>query len=350
MYNNITMKNFDSIEKSRKASLALLERYEYGKMPPRPLHLNVETLSEDRAYAAGKATLTEVNLKLVLDGGKEFILPVRYAIPNGVTRPPVILHISYDGSMPNKHQPTEELCDRGFAVFTLAYEDLTKNDGNFKSLAAPYLLRGRRGLDSPGKLIMWAWGARCVMDYVKSIDDKVDAGCVAVVGHGILGTSALLAGAFDERFAFVISSSSGFGGAASVSAHTAPLLELKSRAPYLFSKRYIKYSGRESTLPFDQSLLLSLVAPRALLISTADDAYTEAHIQEELSVKEANLLVREMKNGKIGIESAHPCEICDKNSSWKASYRLREGFPYLSREDWAYFIDYINEAIGKIKK
>ena len=347
MYNNITMKNFDSIEKSRKSSLELLENYEYGKMPPRPLHLNVETVSEDRAYAAGKATLTSVNLKLVLEGGAQFVLPVRYAIPNGINRPPVILHISYEGDMPNKHQPTEELCDLGFAVFTLAYESVTKNDGNFKSLAAPLLSGGRRGLSSPGKLMMWAWGARCVMDYVKSIDGKVNADCVAVVGQGILGTAALLAGAFDERFAFVISSSSGFGGAASVKAHTAPLLELKSRMPYLFAKRYAKYSGRESALPFDQSLLLSLVAPRALLISTADDAYTEAHIQEELSVKEANLLVHEMKSGKISAESADPCEVFDKNRSWRASFRLRDGFPYLSREDWAYFTEFIENQRQK---
>ena len=342
MYNNITMRNFDITKKNRNDAIALLEHYEYGKMPPRPLHLNVETVSEDRGYAAGKATLTEVNLKLVLDGGREFILPVRYAIPNGISRPPVILHISHDGNMPNAHQPTEELCDRGFAVFTLAYECVTKDNGNFRSLAAHHFSDGRRKLDSPGKLIMWAWGAISVMDYIKSIGDRVDADCVAVVGHGILGTSALLAGAFDERFGFVISSSSGFGGAASVSAHTAPLLELKSRAPYLFCKRYIKYSGRESALPFDQSLLLSLVAPRSLLISTADDAYTDAHLLEELSVRETNSLVNQRKSGKIGASSATPCEICEDNHPWEAAFRCREGYPYLSREDWAYFTDYIS--------
>ncbi len=347
MYNNITMKSIDNHEKSRKAAMALLEHYEYGKMPPRPLHLNVERISEDRAYAAGKATLTEVNLKLALEGGAEFILPVRYAIPNGASRPPVILHISHDGSMPNKHQPTEELCDRGFAVFTLAYESVTEDNGNFRSPAAPHFSGGRRKLDSPGKLMLWAWGAITVMDYIESLDRRVNADCVAIVGHGILGTAALLAGAFDERFAFIISSSSGFGGAASVSAHTAPLLELKSRAPYLFCKRYIKYSGRESALPFDQSLLLSLIAPRSLLISTADDAYTDAHLLEELSAKEANWLANQHKNGKYEANSAHPCEIREDKPSWCATYRCREGYPYLSREDWAYFTEFIKEQRQK---
>ena len=341
------MKNLDVTKINRNDAISLLEHYEYGKMPPRPLHLNVEKVSEDRGYAAGKATLTSANLKLVLEGGAQFVLPVRYAIPNGINRPPVILHISHDGGMPNRHQPTEELCDRGFAIFTLASESVTEDNGTFRSLAAPLISGGRRRLDSPGKLMLWAWGAITVMDYVEAISDIVDADCVTVIGHGILGTAALLAGAYDERTACVISSSSGFGGASSVSAHTAPLLELKSRAPYLFCKRYIKYSGRENRLPFDQSLLLSLIAPRSLLISTADDAYTEAHIQEELSVKEANSLVSQRKSGKAEANRAHPCEICEDKPSWSATYRCREGYPYLSREDWAYFTEFIKDQRQK---
>ena len=334
------MKNFDIAKIKRKDAISLLEHYEYGKMPPRPQHLRIEALNEDRGYCAGKATLTEVKLNLTLNGGEKFSLPVRYAIPNGVSRPPVIIHISYEGNMPNKHQPTEELCDSGFAVFTLAYESVTQNNRSFKGVP-PHLSGTRRGLDSPGKLMLWAWGAIRGMDLIKSMDGRVDAGCVAVVGHGILGTSALLAGAYDERIACVISSSSGFGGAASVKAHTAPLLELKSRAPHLFCKRYIKYSGRENRLPFDQSLLLSLIAPRPLLVSTADDACTDAHILEEVSVKEANSLVNQRENVKIKANSAHPCEICAVKPSWSATYRCREGYPYLSREDWAYFSEFI---------
>ena len=340
------MKNFDITKMKRKDAISLLEYYEYGKMPPRPQHLSIDTLREDRGYCAGKATLTEVKLNLTLNGGEKFSLPVRYAIPNGVSRPPVIIHISYEGNMPNKHQPTEELCDSGFAVFTLAYEGVTKDNRSFKG-SVPRASGTRRGLDSPGKLIMWAWGAIRVMDLIKSMDGRVDAGCVAVAGHGILGTSALLAGAYDERIACVIASSSGFGGASSVSAHTAPLLELKSCAPYLFCKRYIKYSGRENRLPFDQSLLLSLIAPRSLLISTADDAYTDAHILEELSVNQANLLVNQRKSGKTRANSATPCEICEDKPSWSATYRCREGYPYLSREDWAYFTEFIKNQRQK---
>ena len=342
LYNSITMDNKDIFEKSRNRIKFLLEHYEYGKFPPRPLHMNVEPIFRDRAYAAGKATLSRVNIILTFENGEKFGFPISYAIPEKTERPPVILHLSYTDDMPNKHQPTEELCDEGFAVFTLGYKNITENDGNFRKLVAKHLIRGRRTHDSPGKLMMWAWGAIRVMDFVRSLDKELDTDCITVIGHGILGTAALLAAAFDERFFGVISSCSGFGGAASVRGRTAPLLELKSRSPHLFCGRYLKLSEKSSSIPFDQDSLLALIAPRALHIDTADDCYTDAHIAEQASAERARAPHSASSRAKSQ-EYAAPCEVYGENEllEWRVSFRLRDGFPYISREDWKFFIGYI---------
>ena len=324
----------------------LLEYYEYGKIPSRPLHLDVKLIDEDRTFAAGKAILRRVMIITKFENGSEFEFPVSCAVPKSVQRPPVFLHINERSGIPDKFQPTEELCDEGFAVFTLDCNSIAGNDENFRRGAAPHLIGNRRKLDSPGKLAMWAWGAMRVMDLIETMRE-VDRNSVAVVGHGILGSAALLAGAFDERFAFVIANSSGFSGAASRVFSKGALFELKRRSPQLFCKRYNKLLGEEASLPFDQHALLSLVAPRFLIIDTASDCFTDAPQAELYSSYIASEAYKAYgKSGLVCNECANPCEIYDEEKpicypDGDIVYRKRMGTPYLAREDWKMYMSYV---------
>ena len=69
-----------------------------------------------------------------------------------------------------------------------------------------------RSLDDWGALSAWGWGASRLLDYFET-DKSIDASRVGVQGHSRSGKAALVAMAFDERFAIGYISSSGQGGA-----------------------------------------------------------------------------------------------------------------------------------------
>ena len=341
------MKNKNSILQERKRLTALLEHYEYGKMPPKPTHLTVKKETINNTFAAGKASLVCFNLRCQFEDGESYVLPITAAIPTKGSRHAAFIHLKHDLQMPDAHQPTEELCDGGFAVFTVAEDKILPVGQSHRRGLARRLSGKRRRLDSPGRAAMLAWCAMRVMDAIQDEFSSIDLTRTAVVGHGVFAISALLAGAFDERFAFVISNSSGFGGAASVLFERGGLYERKCRYPNLFCDRYYKLSGKEDDLPFDQDALLALIAPRPLFLDNADDILSHASLGELKSAYRASKAYEKL--GKIGLnyeKGGDPCEVFDENEPFYLSggnivYRKREGFPYLSREDWAEYMKFI---------
>jgi len=124
-----------------------------------------------------------------------------------------------------------------------------------------------RQLDDWGALSAWAWGASRVLDYLES-DSAVDATRVGVHGHSRWGKAALIAMAFDERFAVAYISSSGQGGAKLHRRKFGETVEnVASGFYYWMAGNYLKYAGRWDTLPVDSHELIALCAPRPVFLS-----------------------------------------------------------------------------------
>ena len=339
------MKTADEFEKRRNEIKKILQEEEYGYIPPKPDHMRVEELSVDESFCAGKAILKCVKLVCQYEHGWEFSFPVYCSIPTKSGRHPAFVHINFSPNVPHKFQPTESIIDRGYAVFSFSYKDVTSDDANFKDGIAPRIASSRRKGVSPGKLVMWAWAAMRVMDYIESLDG-IDSSNVAVVGHSHLAKSALIAGGFDERFKYIISNNSGCSGAALSRGKIGEKVDIiTSVFPYWFCPRYSK-NARKSNIPegFDQHFLLALSVPRHLLIGSAEEDLWADPTSEFLSlvaINEAYALF-----GKRGL--VH----CDTIPTAKtvlaegdAMYHIRHGKHYLSLEDWCAYMDYIDRFV-----
>jgi hypothetical protein len=126
-----------------------------------------------------------------------------------------------------------------------------------------------RKLDDWGTLRAWAWGASRVLDYFET-DKAVDAKQVGLEGHSRFGKTALVAMAYDPRFAIAYISSSGTGGAKLYRHVLGEQLENLAAAGeyHWMAGNFLKYAGplTPGDLPVDAHELIALSAPRPVFI------------------------------------------------------------------------------------
>lgn len=280
--------NLPSLPKNdvRKNCLEILQKYEYGYIPEKPEKLMWETVGEpDRSFAGGKVFPTTVRLYGTLKNGREYSFPIRVCVPEKAKNMPFFVHLNFRPSIPDKYQPTEEIIDNGFAVLSFCYNEVTSDDGDFTNgIAAAFYPDGqRKDPHAPGKLALWAWAAMRMLDYAEKVfADKLDFSNIAVAGHSRLGKTALLCGAYDERFKFVFSNDAGCAGDALERNKTVfgegkrpeTIKDITKNFPYWFCPEYLTFAEKGAdALPFDQHFLLACTAPRFLYTAMAQEDY-----------------------------------------------------------------------------
>jgi lysophospholipase L1-like esterase len=128
-----------------------------------------------------------------------------------------------------------------------------------------------RRLDDWGALRAWAWGASRALDYFET-DPSIDARQVGIEGLSRYGKAALVAMAYDQRFAIGFIASSGAGGAKLLRRNFGEQVEnLASPAEYQWmAGNFLKYAGplTPKDLPVDAHELIALCAPRPVFISS----------------------------------------------------------------------------------
>jgi enterochelin esterase-like enzyme len=128
-----------------------------------------------------------------------------------------------------------------------------------------------RNVDDWGALRAWAWGASRALDYFQT-DKAVDAKQVGITGLSRYGKAAIVAMAYDERFAIGFIGSSGAGGAKLHRRNFGELVEnvASSGEYHWMAGNYLKYAGplQWSDLPVDSHELVAMCAPRPVFISS----------------------------------------------------------------------------------
>ncbi len=323
----------------REAMLDILQREEYGYLPEKPTRIawDVEENIVPN-FCAGKAMLNKVTATMHWNDGKQFSFPFYTAIPTAPGQYPFFIHINFRPDVPDRYMPTEELIDRGFAVLSFCYNDITKDNDDFEDgLSGVLFPGGKRNPQDAGKIALWAFAAQRVMDYAQTQSHVLDLSCGIVCGHSRLGKTALLTAATDTRFAYCYSNDSGCSGAAISRGKTGETVEtICCVFPYWFCDNYRKYADKEDEMPFDQHYLLASIAPRKVLVGSAEQDLWADPLSEMLACVAASPAF-----SRGFLHSNRPPQAGDLFIEGDIGYHMRAGMHYFSRLDWNQLIAFI---------
>ena len=371
-------------EVRRGEVIKLLEQHVYGHTPETKeaqRKMTYEVLETDPKALGGKATRTQWKVWPVGPSGPAFDLLVY--LPNQVKgKVPVFLGLNFGGNhttvedvavkLPstwvskqwaatdNTNRATdksrgaqasrwqvEHLVDRGYGVATVYCGDFEPDQvQGWKEGIRGYLApQGANTVWHDGDwacIGAWAWGLSRSLDAL-SLNPRVDAKRVAVIGHSRLGKAALWAGALDERFALVISNESGCGGAALSKRIYGETVGVIAGAypgrgfPHWFTPKFVTYAEKEDQMPLDQHYLLALVAPRPLYVASAEGDQWSDPKGEFLGALYADPVFRLLGQPGLGV-TEFPA--VGKAVGQSVGYHMRAGKHDVTLEDWDHYLDF----------
>lgn len=321
----------------------LLQNEEYGQPVPEPTEVRFELAPLDyktRNFATGQAVHYHVTAHTVVCG-KEFSFPFHAVLPKKPGKYPFFIHNDFSSDIPSRYTPAEEIIDNGFALLSVCYQDITSDNGDFTNGLAGILYPDgvRKNPTAPGKIAMWAWANKRLMDFAET-REELDLNYSAVVGHSRLGKTSLVTGMLDERIQFVCSNGAGCSGDAITKEKAGEHINvITDRFPYWFCENYFKYANEE-LLTFDQHMLLATVAPRTVIIGAAyEDVWADPDSQY-LSCYAASWAWKML--GKKGFIAPDRLPVVGAAfNDGDVCYQLREGTHYLGRKDWQFFMNTI---------
>jgi hypothetical protein len=242
------------------------------------------------------------------------------------------------------------LLNAGFGFASVYYGDIEPDfDGGLPyGVRALYLKPGQTqpASDEWGAIAAWSWGLSRALDYLET-QPGIDRKRVALYGASRLGKTVLWAAARDTRFAAVVACCSGEGGAALSRRNygeTIAHLTAPSRYPYQFCANYAKYAQHIDQFPVDANLLVSLIAPRPLLLQTGDTDYWSDPKGEFLAARAADPVYTLL--GKEGLDT-DTWPPAGESIMHKLGYYMHSGGHGTLPADWTQFLKFLQLHLGE---
>lgn len=238
----------------RARLMGLLQHWIIGSVPPAPDNLAVTVLSEQ--VETDGTRVREVELRFGPEHKAH--LWAQLYIPAGPGPFPVFM------TQDNHRGWAMIALRRGYLACVYAGADSRDDTDSFMEAWPEY---------EWSRLCRRGWAAGRCLDYLETVPEA-DAAKAVLTGHSRNGKSSLMGSALDERFAAVISSSSGVGGSVAsryCGEHQfAEGIENITRAFIVwFHPRWRFFAGREHKAPVDLHHLVAMSAPRPCLLSIA---------------------------------------------------------------------------------
>lgn len=343
----------------RAEVLRLFEEIEFGSMPTTGYTLRFEEPSPARPVLDGAALMHAPELVFAV-GTDEYRVPFSLLVPaeaSAQTPCPANLFIyAYENDAPgypmeridiygafdNPYWPAHRMVERGYAAAAFYVKDVeSDNAGAFPSGLVRFFAAHSETAGHTGRCIAaWAFAARHILDYLAACDG-IDARALTVAGHSRCGKTALWCGAADTRIACTFANNSGCGGASLARGTSGERVGQITRAfPHWLCAAYAEYAGREEELPFDQHMLLGLLAPRLVYtVSGSQDAWADPEGAFLSCVLAGEAYVQ---YGLPGLETDVPPAPGVPLHKGRIGHHVRAGGHDLTLYDWEQFMDFFD--------
>ncbi len=379
----------------RQEILQIFASEMYGQEPPPPETLIVEKFEEKEDALAGFAVRTQYKMYFKPDKSGPCINWLLFRPRHAEAPVPVILFLNYRGNhelVPDPeiplmtawvrndrktkdHRSQESsrgvMCDPnqlstlplgmilagGYAVMTACYAEFSPDlqeecppdrDVDF-AYTGIFRLWGKRDesrSDNITSLGAWAWGLSRGADLIEKLP-QLDASKILVTGCSRLGKTALLAAARDERFAICVPNQCGGGGVTLAKRDFGENIATQMKTfPHWYCRAYKKYETNPAELlTFDQHLLLSLIAPRPLLVQGFNAPWFDTE-GEYLACKAASCVWEFLgRNGLPG--NAYPAPFDCAAVGTDLGYVRRSEDHGFAAWDWMILLDFASAHFKK---
>ncbi|MDR3793238.1 MAG: acetylxylan esterase [Terracidiphilus sp.] len=365
-------------EQRRPQIVELFDREVLGRVPKAAPKVDWQVIAESREIAAGIPVVFK-HLAGKLDNSAfpsiSVVMDLLVVTPAEAKGPvPVILELAFDSeSMAGFSRSIPEMAPQGKGNEGPSWQEQILRRGWGYAIFLPTSLQDDSGAgmregviglvnkgqprkpDDWGAIRAWAWGASRIVDYL-STDKAVDPERIGIVGHSRFGKTALVAMAYDPRFAVAYISSAGTGGDKLYRHVLGEQLENLTGAPnfyYWMAGNFIRYGGPLTTgdLPVDAHELIALCAPRPVFIGvgsqTAGDEWADP-VGEFKGAVVAGPVYRLLGKKDLGTATMPPME----TGLLQGDLAFRQHrFGHTTGPNWPTFLDfaarYLNPAGGK---
>ena len=360
--------------KRRKEIVNLFEQNQFGVTPKDKIKVNYDIFERAGSAFDNSAERTQVTLNLS-GNQKEKKIDLLYYIPTNATKPvPVLLYISFqansqliddsqikEGFIWNREKQrvpagrksffgkfnVRSILESGFGFATVYYGDIEPDfaDGYKYGVRSLFKENEDTALNKPdawGSIAVWSWGLSRILDYFET-DKRIDADSIIIMGVSRLGKTVLWAGALDERFASVIAVCSGESGATLSRRNygeTIAHIASPTRFSYWFAPKYQEYGKDVNSLPVDGHMLISLIAPRPLLLITGNTDKWSDPYGEYLAAKAAEPVYELL--GKKGLET-EKMPSPGKPVLNNIGFFMHEGGHGMVKEDWKVILSFLEK-------
>lgn len=331
----------------RPEILDLFREHVYGNVRTDFDNISFQEVQETPNPYPDKAILKEVDIA-VSRNGKSHTMRLNVFLPKGEGPFPIILLINHrayvegEGLVEEGYWAVQQLVERGYATAsfhgeTVAPDNSERFSEGILDTLYPEELSKKDGMRTLGA---WGWAAMRAMDYFQQ-DQQYNTDKSALVGHSRSGKATLWTAANDTRWSIAYSNESGCGGAAlSKRKYGETVNVINTSFPHWFAENFRSYNDQEETLPLDQHMLATLIAPRAIYFASARGDQWADPKGEYISLQLGSRVYEHIYKQDVGFPLAFE-ELSTPITQPFAGYHIREGKHALTIEDWAHFLDFV---------